>query len=168
VLPVCAYARRVVALGTALVYCLAPVSSAADSKVPPNVANRNAKDWRELRTREQARDNRTPAKPLERDTRVYRYTSKREAATLQRDGIPPRTHMTSRGGAGHPPSANAAQRREGLQTRPEARVTINVPAGTLVKKNRVMGGEPGRGEMTATKRLPPSNVEKSVPLRPVR
>ena len=156
----------VVVAWAALMRCIVQKAVAADSRPTTKGTKHDAKYWHDLRAREHGRDNRTPAKPLERDARVYRYTNKEDAAKLRRDGVPPRTHMTSRGGPGRPPPAGAAQRREGLQTKPEARVTITVPAGTPVKKNRVMGGEPGRGEMTATKQLPPSAVEKPVPLRP--
>jgi hypothetical protein len=152
----------------AMVLALALVGGTveAGSKSPTDGTKHDTKYWQDLGRREHARDNKTPTKPLERDTRVYRYTTKEEVARLRRDGVPSRTHMTSHGGAGRPLSADKAQKREGLRKTPDTRVTIDVPGGTPVRKNRVMGGERGRGEMTTTKRLPPSSVEKSVPLRP--
>ena len=153
-------------VAAAFAFSTGQAPAAGESRLTDKKAKPEATHWRDVRTRDHRRDNRTPAKPLERDARVYRYTSKEDAATLRRDGVPPRTHLTSRGGSGRPPSAGRAQRQYGLEKKPDTRVTIDVPAGTSVRKNRVMGGEPGRGEMTTTERLSPSSVGKTVPLRP--
>jgi len=117
------------------------------------------KNLKERRAREHSRDNKTMAKPLEKDRTVRRYTSMKEARAIQKNGVPPRTHMTARVPKGRPISAKTAKERYGLEKIPEARVTIRVPKGHPVKLNKAMYNKKGGwGELTSPKHNPPNNV----------
>lgn len=112
--------------------------------------------------RDLVRDRAIKARPLARSRTVFRYTSKAQARTELRRGILPGRHMTSRGGAGRPLGAAAAQRRYGLPGRPQVRETIRVPKGQPVRTAKALGGRPGVGELTSSKRLSPSAITKVV------
>lgn len=115
--------------------------------------------------RDVARDRTTRVTPAHGTQRVFRYTTKARARVERRTGIAPGSHMTARGTAGRPLSARHAQRRYGLPEKPEVRETISLPKGHPVRRNRALGGQPGVGEVTSTKRVPPKAIEKVVPLR---
>jgi hypothetical protein len=116
--------------------------------------------------RDLLRDRRTPVRPLPKDRTVYRFTSRSRASQELRNGIPPGSHMTSRGGPGRPPSAGEAQHRYGLPRLPDVRERIHLPAGQPVRPNRVVGGAPGVGELTSPQRIAPMGIERVVPLLP--
>jgi hypothetical protein len=96
---------------------------------------------------------------------VFRYTTATEARSVHRSGLGPMTHMTSKGGAGRPMNGTTARRTLGLQRRPSARVTLQLPKNQPVKIGKVQGGGPGRGEMVSTRRVPPSALRRVVPIR---
>lgn len=112
--------------------------------------------------RDLARDSAIKARPLAGSRTVFRYTSKAKASSELRRGILPGRHMTSRGGSGRPLSGAAAQRRYGLLRRPKVRETIRLPKGQPVRTAKAMGGRPGVGELTSTKRLSPTAITNVV------
>ena len=66
--------------------------------------------------------------------------------------------MTSNVPRGRGLSAESARARYGLREPPQRVLTIELPAGTPVRSNRVLGGTPGYGEITATSPVPASAV----------
>lgn len=116
--------------------------------------------WSRLLRREAARDATTAAKPLTASRTVYRYTTAQRARREATRGLPPGTHMTSRGGPGRPLSPEVAMPRYGLPIRPEVRETILLPSGTLVRRNKVWRGRPGVGELTSPRRMRPSVIRR--------
>lgn len=118
-----------------------------------------------LLRRDLARDAATAARPLVQPRTVYRYTTRRQAAQEARVGLAPNTHMTANAPRGRPLSAESAQRRFGLPTRPEMRAKIRLPAGQPARHNKALGGEPGRGELTSPKPVPKSSIIGMVPLK---
>ncbi len=121
---------------------------------PPRIAKRDA-----------TRDAKTPAKPLKRNTVVTRYTNRELAAKERREGIPPGKHMTAPAGPGRPLGPKEAQRRYGLAKAPDAREMIELPKGQSVRRNKVIGGKPGEGEITSPGRVPPGAIKRVTPLR---
>jgi hypothetical protein len=115
--------------------------------------------------RDAIRDHATPARPLAKERHVQRYTTREQAAKELTRGIPPGRHMTAQASPGKPLHARAAQRRYGLPSRPEVRETIRLPQGQPVKSNKVVGGSPGVGEVTSTKRIPPGNIVQVAPIK---
>lgn len=115
--------------------------------------------------RDLVRDRAARVRPLAKDRTVFRYTSKAQARNETRKGIQPGSHMTSHTSAGRPLSPARAQRRYGLPRKPEVRATIRIPQGQPVRVNKAIGGRPGIGEFTSTKRVPRGAIEKVVPLR---
>ncbi len=114
--------------------------------------------------RDLLRDQATRVRPLPKDRTVFRYTSKERAGQELLKGIPPGSHMTSRGGPGRPLSAEKAQRRYGLPQKPEARETIRLPKGQPMRFNRALGGAAGVGEGSSPKRVPAEALKKVTPL----
>lgn len=92
------------------------------------------------------RDSASTAKRLSRGLTTFRYTTKAEAKRELRAGINSGTHFTSRARPGRPLSARRAQARYGLPRTPEVRMTVGLPKGSSVKRNRVIGGVRGVGE----------------------
>lgn len=113
--------------------------------------------------RDIARDSAIKARALARSRTVFRYTSKAQAGSELRRGILPGRHMTSHGGPGRPLSRIAAQKRYGLRRPPQVRETISLPKGVPVRSAKALGGRPGVGEITSTKRLSPTAITKVVP-----
>ena len=130
-------------------------SGSSSPKKPPYSA---------IRRRDAARDAKTPAKPLARPQTVYRYTSKQQAQVEMRKGLPPGKHMTANAPAGRPPSSATAKRSYGLNRQPTGRETIVLPKGQPVKTNKVLGGTPGKGEITSTQRVQAGAVKKWAPI----
>ncbi len=116
----------------------------------------------QIMRRDLARDGAIKARPLARPRTVFRYTSKARARTELRRGIAPGRHMTSNGGPGRPLSRVAAQQRYGLLRRPQVRETIRLPQGQLVRSAKALGGRPGVGELTSTRRLSPTAISNVV------
>ena len=115
--------------------------------------------------RDLVRDRKTPARLLQRDRQVFRYTTKAQARREIRSGLRPGTHMTSRATAGRPLSSSSAQRRYGVPKRPQVRETIHLQKGVPVRSNRVVAGKPGIGETTSPKRIPAKSIQKIVSLK---
>lgn len=113
---------------------------------------------------DRVRDAATIAKPLARSRQVWRYTTRQQAARDARYGLSPHRHMTSQTTRGRTPSPSTAQHRYGLPKRPQVRETWRLPAGTPVRSNKALGGAPGVGELTSSKRLPPENLVRTIPL----
>lgn len=111
------------------------------------------------------RDSASPAKRLSRELTTFRYATRAEAKRELRSGIRPRTHFTSSARPGRPLSARAAQARYGLPRTPEVRMTVGFPKGSPVKRNRVIGGARGVGELTTAKRTDSRVIRKVVPLK---
>jgi len=114
--------------------------------------------------RDAVRDAATPAKATQSVRRVQRYTSAAQAQRELSEGIAPGSHMTPNVARGRGINSTTASQRYGLTEKPERVLTVEIPSGTNVRTNKAMGGSPGRGELTATERIPASAV-KSV--RPV-
>jgi hypothetical protein len=98
--------------------------------------------------------------PLKAPRTVFRYTTPSQALRERRIGIAPGKHMTATGGPGRPLSPGSAQKRYGLPTPPGRRLKVVLPKGFPVRHNRVPGGQPGVGELTSNKRVPPRFVAK--------
>lgn len=73
--------------------------------------------------------------------------------------------MTAQASKGRPVSADTAQKRFGIKHRPQMRITARINKGHPVKKNKVIGGEPGYGEITSPKRISPSQILRIDPLK---
>lgn len=107
---------------------------------------------------ERLRDLRTAPKPLARPRTVYRYVPAPRAKVELRHGIPAGRHFTSRRAVGRPLGALRAQKVYGLTRRPGAVETVRIPTKQPLRANKVLGGSPGRGEVTSPKRLPPAAI----------
>jgi hypothetical protein len=114
--------------------------------------------YNKILRRDALRDSKTKAKPLFRRRIVKRYTSRKQASFERKYGIQPRSHMTSRLRRGRPVSAGIAKQRYGLRRKPTVQMKVLVPKGQPVRKNKVIGGKPGYGELTSTKKIPGKNI----------
>lgn len=115
---------------------------------------------------DRVRDAVSLAKPLARSRKVWRFSSRDQAAREARYGLAPGRHLTARIARGRPPAPSTAQRRYGLPSTPQVRATWQLPAGTPVRSNKVLGGAPGVGELlTSSKRLPPDYLLRTIPLK---
>jgi len=112
--------------------------------------------------RDAARDVRLVAKQLAKGRTVFRFTTRQQAAKEVKMGVKAGSHLTSRGGPGRPPSAEAARKRYGLSRPPEVRETIRLPRGQPTKLGKVIGGSRGVGEATSTKTVPADAVSRVV------
>ena len=106
----------------------------------------------------------TEVRPLPVPRTVHRYTSRSQATRELKNGIPPGDHMTATARPGRSLSPDAARQRYGLSRSPEVRETVVLPRGFPVRHNKVPGGQPGTGEITSLKRVPPAAVKKVTPL----
>ncbi|KAB2890146.1 MAG: hypothetical protein F9K32_09890 [Desulfobulbaceae bacterium] len=107
------------------------------------------------------RNKQLPVTRMGSDRKVYRYyPSVGKARSDLRKGIPAGRHLTASGPGriGRPIEGATAQERYGLAYRPKARVTVTVPNDSLVKKGKVIGGQPGYGQIVPQRRTPPSQV----------
>jgi hypothetical protein len=108
---------------------------------------------------DKARDKTIPVKPMEKPRTVNRYTSMEQAKKEKINGIAPNTHMAAKEvGAGRPLSSATAKYRYGLAKEPEARITIAIPKGQPARNGKVINGQPGFGEITSSKKIPPENI----------
>lgn len=117
-----------------------------------------------LLRRDLVRDRAIKARPLSRQRTVFRYTSKTQATAELRKGILPGRHMTPHGGPGRPLRSATAMTRYGLPRHPGARETIRLPKGQPIRSAKAVGGGPGVGELTSSKRLPSGAIARVVPL----
>jgi hypothetical protein len=122
------------------------------------------KAWTRLFSRDAARDAATKARPLAKSKKVWRYTTKKNAREAAKKGLPANRHMTSGVTPGRPPKAGSAQTRYGLPNKPEVRMTIELPARQPVRRNKVLGGAAGFGEVTSPKAVQPSAIKRITPL----
>lgn len=118
-----------------------------------------SRQYKKILKRDAARDAATAAKPIKRERSVYRYTSWQEAQAAKKTGIKAGSHMTSGVRRGRPISAETARQRYGLGNKPSARIKIRIPKGHPVRMNKVIGGKPGWGEITSTKKISPKYIE---------
>ncbi len=153
--------RRTFFAGLAAIIVVAVTPSAHAGNAKRALARRA---WQRIFARDAARDAATPAKPLKRSRRVWRYTTKRDAENTKRHGLPKGRHMTSGTSPGRPPSPSTARDKYGLPRKPEARITIELPKGHPVRHNKVVGGKPGVGEITSVRRVPNHAIKKITPL----
>jgi len=107
----------------------------------------------------------TPVSPLPTPRTVHRYTTPEQARREIRGGIAPGSHMTATAPSGRPLSPGAAANRYGLRKVPSVRETVELPKGFPARHNRVPGGQPGAGEITSSRRVPPTAIKKAVPIR---
>ena len=114
--------------------------------------------------RDARRDAATRAVPLRAERRVWRYTSKREAARELRNGVPAGAHMTSEGRAG--PAAERCDGAAPVRAAKGSRGTDeNTPRSQYAgQAQQGLGGEPGRGEVTSTQAVGKEQIEKVTPL----
>lgn len=119
---------------------------------------------RALLRRDLLRDRATPTRSLRADRTVFRYTTRAQAEREIRSGIGRGRHFTSRANPGRPLAPASAQARYGLPRQPEVRMTVRLPRGTNVRRNRALGGAPGIGEVTTMRRTSPQNIRRLVPL----
>jgi hypothetical protein len=122
--------------------------------VARSIERRPAPGLTNMLRRDLSRDRATPPSILSRDRIVSRYTVLPRAKVEARNGLASGTHLTSRVRPGRPLSANGAQKRLGLPSRPEAQERVLLKRGTSVRFNKALGGKPGVGEITIVKRAP--------------
>jgi len=119
-------------------------------------------------SRDRARDAALRVRMLKVPRTVFRYVPKATARAELRNGLQPGAHTTSRAAAGRPLKPSTAQQRLGLPSRPGARETIRLPSGLLVRLGKVIGGQPGYGELRVDARLPNNAIRRVLPLRQKR
>ncbi len=153
--------RRSFLAGVAI-FALGFTAAEADAGQASKTIARRA--WRRLLARDAARDAATKAKPLAKPERVWRYTTKKDAAEAARHGLAPGKHMTPATSPGRLPNPASAQQRYGLPREPEVRMTIDLPKGQPIRRNSVLGGAPGAGEITSPKPIPPRSIRSITPL----
>lgn len=107
----------------------------------------------------------TPVRPLPAPRTVHRYTTPGQARREMRSGIAPGSHMTATARSGRPPRPGTAANRYGLSKAPAVRETVELPKGFPARHNRVPGGQPGSGEITSSRRVPPAAIKKAIPIR---
>ena len=112
------------------------------------------------------RDSQAPIRMLTKPRSVFRYTSNEQAQLYRQRGVPSGAHFTVNAGPGRPLSAAHAKERYGLPRAPTARVEAVLPRGTTVKSGKVVGGQPGYGELKTYRQPLSPSVVKSV--RPVQ
>jgi hypothetical protein len=113
---------------------------------------------------DRVRDARTPVVRLTRPRTSFRFLPARRAQAETRLGILRNSHLTSRATPGRPLSASAARARYGLPVAPTRRLTVDLPAGTPVRFNKVLRGGRGIGEITLAAPLGTRAIRKAVPL----
>jgi hypothetical protein len=96
---------------------------------------------------------------------VYRYATLGDARRAEAEGLRPGSHVTTGITLGRPLGAPGAQDRFGLPQVPEVRMKVRLPAGTLVKEGKVLGGQAGYGEIVVEEPLPADSIVEVVPLR---
>lgn len=127
------------------------LSPAADAGILGKAFSRSM--WKTVMQRNVTRNAATLAKPLAKPRKVFRYTSAARAANESQHGLAPGRHTTSVARPGRPLSAEAAQKRFGLEHKPEVRETIRLPQGFPAKFNKVLQGSPGYGQITSDARV---------------
>lgn len=113
-----------------------------------------AEAYKDIEKRDHKRDDKLKAKPLEKDTKFWRYADKKK--DLQRD-LRPKEHLTP-ARPGRPPGAKEAQRRFGLNKEPNYRADIMEKKGQPMKDGKIIGGKPGYNESTPQKKTAKENI----------
>lgn len=114
-------------------------------------------------SQDMVRDRKTPVRVLNRDTRVFRYTH--NSVRELKAGLRPGAHTTTKATPGRPMKAVDAQRKYGLPAKPTDRLTVSLPKGTPVKRNKALGGKPGVPEFNLPKGAPARTIQRDVRLR---
>jgi hypothetical protein len=115
--------------------------------------------------RDLERDRASAARRLSREATTFRYTSKAESERELRSGIRAGSHFTSKARPGRPLEARSARARYGLPSVPEVRETVRLQKGTMVRRNRAIGGMRGVGEITSTGKTNGTAIRKVIPLK---
>lgn len=160
---------RVAILAVGLSTLLSPIETAEARgwlRAGLQKAAQRALQLEQAYARDRLRDAATPARPLGKPRRVQRYTNAASAERAQKSGLPADTHMTSGVARGRGLSAETAQQRYGLRAAPQRVLTIELPAGTPVRSNKVLAGAPGLGEITSPQRIPASAIKAVRTVRP--
>jgi hypothetical protein len=125
------------------------------------------RDLSRMLARDRTRDARGAASRLNRARTVQRYTTREQAQSYLKRGIPSGTHFTTKASPGPPLTSGRATSRYGLPSQPDVRIRVELPRGTAVKSGKVVGGHPGGYGETKTYRspLPPSAVKSVAPVR---
>jgi len=157
---------KVVARGVTRRLAGKAVGRTAANRATAAIASRSAKPSPGVLKFDRWRDSKAPVKRLTQPRSVYRYTTKGQAQLYRRSGVPSGVHFTVKAGPGRPLSAGHAKSRYGLPRIPTTRVEAVLPRGTPVKTGKVLGGEPGYGELKTYRRpLSPLTVKSVVPIR---
>lgn len=125
------------------------------------------RDLSQMFARDRARDTRVAARRLNQARTVQRYTTKKQAESYLKRGVPSGTHFTTKANHGRPLTSGRATARYGLPSEPDVRIKVALPPGTTVKFGKVVGGHPGGyGEVkTYRSPLPPSAVKSVTPVQ---
>lgn len=111
------------------------------------------------------RDSQIPIMRLTRPRSVYRFTTRVQANAYSRSGVPSGVHFTVKAGPGRPLAGSRAKERYGIPRIPTVRVEVILPKGSAVKTGKVIGGQPGFGELKTYRRpLPPAAIKTVLPL----
>jgi hypothetical protein len=153
---------------TSVTSCGSPVARQVERAALNRLAKREAGSvagYRALARRDATRDLLKKAERLQTSRTVYRYVSAQEAALIKVRGIPSARHFTASAAPGRPLAAASAEVRYGLPSPPSHRVAVELPAGTMVKTNKVLGGQAGVGELLVMQDVPRAWIRSIVPLR---
>ena len=146
-----------IAAATALVsICIFPVSLGA---IPSDSS------YKALKQRDAERDSKLKAKPLERTRSVNRWVTPKQASHEKKSGIAPDRHFTSSSHSGRPESAANAKSRYGLGANRTVRETVVLPKGSMMKKGKAIGGEPGRGEIVSAQKIDPKYIKNQTKVK---
>ncbi len=115
--------------------------------------------------RDLERDAASKAIRLRASQRVFKYMTKEDSEKVLENGFRPRTHFTSHVSPGRPLSRTGAAARYGLRYEPDQRLTVTLPTGTIVKRNKVIGGAAGYGELRVEHSLPSDVVNRTTELK---
>lgn len=111
------------------------------------------------------RDRKSHLSALRGQRSVDRYTSFGTAKSELKFGLPADRHMTIFSSR-RPLTASNAKVRLGLPKRPDVVERIQIPKGTSLHFNKVVGGKAGYGEITSPSRLPKSSINRILTLHP--
>lgn len=128
---------------------------------------KSAQELGTLARRDMERDGRLKTVTLERDIHVNRYTSNAQAKSEAKYGVKANRHFTSVATSGRPLTPDHAARRYSPTSgngAPTIRQTWRLSKGTMVKKGKVLEGEPGYGEIVPQTRISPQNLISTTPL----
>ena len=106
--------------------------------------------------RDNLRDKGLPFKAQRTTENRERFTSKEKAAKETKEGLPAGTHLGAKVKPGRPLSQGKASAQYGIAEKDaEVRSVWRVEKGTPTKSTKVIGGHPGKGEVTTGVRIPP-------------